>query len=98
MKQGVRTAIIFKERQEWLFSKLPTDIGVAIVEHGEEHGRRVLNVIPFSEPHRITNRNMAAIHRLHTLWMGMDALPVAGHAEQQGRCNTCAAPNINTPR
>lgn len=95
MRQGARTQILFDERREWLFSQLPADIGVAILEHGEELGRRFLSVIPFSEQLSIPDNAMRAALRVHTFQMNAHVPPVAGLGVQHARCVDCAAPDIN---
>ena len=89
---------LFKKRLEHLCGQLPPDIGAAILEHGEELGRRFLRTIPFNRALTLNDRTMIAALCIRTFQVGRRGDPFRGPTDRievpRTRCLTCGERNV----
>ena len=96
--QRARCNALFDARQARLLEQLPTDVAVAILEHGTEMGRRYLRTIPFQPDLTLEDRVVVGALRQRTFQLGGTPLrPV--HSEHtlyvpHGRCEQCGAHDV----
>ena len=64
--QRARCNALFEARQARLLEQLPTDVAVAILEHGTEMGRRYLRTIPFQPDLTLEDRVVVGALRQRT--------------------------------
>ena len=96
--QRARCNALFEARHARLLDQVPTDVGVAILEHGEELGRRYLRTIPFQPSLELEDRVVIGALRQRTFQMGglpegrRDLAPTV--CVPHGRCEKCGAHDV----
>ena len=96
--QRARCNALFEARHARLLDQVPTDVGVAILEHGEELGRRYLRTIPFQPSLELEDRVVIGALRQRTFQMG--GLPEGRRnlaptvCVPHGRCEKCGAHDV----
>ena len=97
--QRARCNALFEARHARLLDQVPTDVGVAILEHGEELGRRYLRTIPFQPSLELEDRVVIGALRQRTFQMG--GLPEGRRnlaptvCVPHGRCEKCGAHDVS---